>query len=96
MLEAKNIETKKKLNNTFFSFLPFLKKNNSQKIINAKNNTIRVTKKIKLDFDFLKFGIKANKINIDKDNTTIISGAGKKSDINARVNQIKKQIEDES
>ena len=35
----------------------------------------------------------ANKINIDKDNTTIISGAGKKSDINARVNQIKKQIE---
>ena len=35
----------------------------------------------------------ADKINIDKDNTTIISGAGKKSDINARVNQIKKQIE---
>ena len=35
----------------------------------------------------------ANKINIDKDNTTIVSGAGKKSDINARVNQIKKQIE---
>jgi len=35
----------------------------------------------------------ANKVNIDKDNTTIISGAGKKSDINARVNQIKKQIE---
>ena len=35
----------------------------------------------------------AKKINIDKDNTTIVSGAGKKSDINARVNQIKKQIE---
>jgi chaperonin GroEL len=35
----------------------------------------------------------ADKVNIDKDNTTIISGAGKKSDINARVNQIKKQIE---
>ncbi len=35
----------------------------------------------------------ADKINIDKDNTTIVSGAGKKSDINARVNQIKKQIE---
>ena len=34
----------------------------------------------------------ADKINIDKDNTTIVSGAGKKSDINARVNQIKKQI----
>ena len=35
----------------------------------------------------------ADKVNIDKDNTTIVSGAGKKSDINARVNQIKKQIE---
>ena len=34
----------------------------------------------------------ADKVNIDKDNTTIVSGAGKKSDINARVNQIKKQI----
>ena len=31
----------------------------------------------------------ADKVNIDKDNTTIVSGAGKKSDINARVNQIK-------
>ena len=35
----------------------------------------------------------AEKINIDKDNTTIVSGNGKKSDINARVNQIKKQID---
>jgi len=34
----------------------------------------------------------ADKVNIDKDNTTIVSGAGKKADINARVNQIKKQI----
>jgi len=34
----------------------------------------------------------ADKVNIDKDNTTIVSGAGKKSDINGRVNQIKKQI----
>ena len=34
----------------------------------------------------------ADKVNIDKDNTTIVSGAGKKSDINARVNQIKNQI----
>jgi len=33
------------------------------------------------------------KIVIDKDNTTIVNGAGKKSDIAARVNQIKAQIE---
>lgn len=36
---------------------------------------------------------KAEKINIDKDNTTIINGAGKKEDITGRVNQIKAQIE---
>jgi len=36
---------------------------------------------------------KAEKINIDKDNTTIINGAGKTEDIKARVNQIKAQIE---
>ena len=35
----------------------------------------------------------AEKINIDKDNTTIVSGNGKKADINARVNQIKQQID---
>ncbi len=35
----------------------------------------------------------AEKINIDKDNTTIVNGAGKKADITARVNQIKAQIE---
>lgn len=35
----------------------------------------------------------ADKINIDKDNTTIVNGAGKKEDIEARVNQIKSQIE---
>ena len=35
----------------------------------------------------------AEKVNIDKDNTTIVSGAGKKADMNARVNQIKKQID---
>jgi chaperonin GroEL len=35
----------------------------------------------------------AEKVIIDKDNTTIINGAGKKSDIQARVNQIKAQIE---
>ena len=35
----------------------------------------------------------AEKIVIDKDNSTIINGAGNKSDISARVNQIKAQIE---
>src|SRR5499427_910909 len=36
----------------------------------------------------------AKKVRIDKDNTTIIDGAGKKSDIQARVAQIKTQIEE--
>jgi len=36
---------------------------------------------------------RAEKINIDKDNTTIVNGAGKKEDIVGRVNQIKAQIE---
>ena len=36
---------------------------------------------------------KAEKVTIDKDNTTIVNGAGKKADITARVNQIKAQIE---
>lgn len=36
---------------------------------------------------------RAEKIDIDKDNTTIINGAGSSDDIKARVNQIKAQIE---
>ena len=36
----------------------------------------------------------AKKIVIDKDNTTIIDGAGKKSEIKARVDQIRAQIEE--
>jgi len=35
----------------------------------------------------------ADKIMIDKDNTTVINGGGKKEDITARINQIKAQIE---
>merc|ERR1712127_450626 len=35
----------------------------------------------------------AETVTIDKDNTTIVNGAGKKTDIKARVNQIKAQIE---
>src|SRR5213082_3407739 len=37
---------------------------------------------------------RAKKIMIDKENTTIVSGAGKKADIEALVNQIKAQIEE--
>ncbi|HRJ31918.1 MAG TPA: chaperonin GroEL, partial [Cyclobacteriaceae bacterium] len=35
---------------------------------------------------------RAEKVNVDKDNTTIVNGAGKKADITGRVNQIKAQI----
>jgi chaperonin GroEL len=37
---------------------------------------------------------KAKKVLIDKDNTTIVEGAGKKDDIKARCNQIRAQIEE--
>lgn len=36
----------------------------------------------------------AKKVTIDKDNTTIVEGAGKKENIEARIRQIKVQIED--
>ncbi|MFM8493403.1 MAG: chaperonin GroEL, partial [Bacteroidota bacterium] len=36
---------------------------------------------------------RAEKVSIDKDNTTIVNGAGNSDDIKARVNQIKAQIE---
>jgi len=36
---------------------------------------------------------RAKKIKIDKDNTTIVEGAGKTEDIKSRINQIKNQIE---
>ena len=35
----------------------------------------------------------AEKVTIDKDNTTVVNGAGNKTDIKGRVNQIKSQIE---
>ncbi len=47
----------------------------------------------KLENADLSYLGKAEKITIDKDNTTIVGGAGKKADITARVNQIKAQIE---
>jgi TCP-1/cpn60 chaperonin family len=37
---------------------------------------------------------RAKKVMIDKENTTIVNGAGKKADIEARVTQIKAQIEE--
>jgi len=36
---------------------------------------------------------RAEKVTVDKDNTTVVNGAGKKNDIKARVAQIKAQIE---
>jgi chaperonin GroEL len=36
----------------------------------------------------------AKKVTVDKDNTTIVEGAGNKNDIKARIGQIRKQIED--
>jgi len=46
----------------------------------------------KLEDATLQYLGEAEKITIDKDNTTIVSGKGKKSDIEGRVNQIKAQI----
>ena len=37
---------------------------------------------------------RAKKVMIDKENTTIVNGAGKKADIQARITQIKAQIEE--
>jgi len=47
----------------------------------------------KLDAADLTMLGSAEKISIDKDNTTIVNGSGEKKDITARVNQIKAQIE---
>ena len=49
---------------------------------------------IKLEGITLKDLGRAKRITIDKDNTTIVEGVGKKSDIEARVKQIRVQIED--
>ena len=49
---------------------------------------------IKLENVTLDMLGRAKRVHIDKENTTIIDGAGKKEDILARVNQIKAQIEE--
>jgi chaperonin GroEL len=47
----------------------------------------------KLENATLSYMGKAKKVVIDKDNTTIVEGAGKKEDIKKRINEIKAQIE---
>ena len=37
---------------------------------------------------------KVKRVNVDKDNTTLVEGGGKTEDIKGRINQIKKQIEE--
>src|SRR6202161_1792529 len=49
---------------------------------------------IKLENVTLNMLGRARKVVIDKENTTIVNGAGKKKDIEARVGQIKAQIEE--
>src|SRR6478609_2899801 len=48
---------------------------------------------MKLEDAKLEYLGRAEKINIDKDNTTIVNGGGKKNDITGRINQIKAQVE---
>lgn len=47
----------------------------------------------KLDAADITYLGRAEKVTIDKDNTTVVNGAGKSEDIKARVGQIKAQIE---
>jgi chaperonin GroEL len=49
---------------------------------------------VKLDSVTLKDLGRAKRIVIDKDNTTIIDGAGKKADIEGRIKQIRAQVEE--
>ncbi|OZB16007.1 MAG: chaperonin GroL [Hyphomonas sp. 34-62-18] len=51
---------------------------------------------IKLENVTLNMLGRAKRVSIDKDNTTIVDGAGAKADIDARIGQIKRQIEDTS
>src|SRR4051795_1706617 len=49
---------------------------------------------IKLETVTLAMLGRAKKVTIDKENTTIVDGAGTKAEIEARIKQIKAQIED--
>src|SRR5262249_6254608 len=48
---------------------------------------------IKLETVTLEQLGRAKKIKVDKDNTTIIEGSGKKADIQARINSIQKELD---
>ena len=60
----------------------------------ANGQTISEDLGIKLENVTLAMLGKAKRVSITKDHTTIIDGAGKKKDIEARVSQIKAQIEE--
>jgi chaperonin GroEL len=51
-------------------------------------------KGMKLEDTRVEFLGRTEKVTIDKDDTTIVKGAGKKEDISGRIKQIKTQIED--
>src|SRR5665647_793649 len=55
---------------------------------------IRDSLGIKLENVTLEMLGRAKKVTIDKENTTIVDGAGSKADIEARVKQLKAQIEE--
>lgn len=59
----------------------------------TSGNVISEEQGFKLENAELDMLGEAEKITIDKDNTTIVNGAGNEADINARVGQIKAQIE---
>jgi chaperonin GroEL len=60
----------------------------------AKGNVISDDIGVKLENVDLDFLGRADKVKADKENTTVIGGKGKKADIEGRVAQIKKEIQD--
>jgi chaperonin GroEL len=58
----------------------------------TSGTVISEEKGYKLEDATLQYLGQAEKVSIDKDNTTIVSGKGQKADITARVSQIKAQI----
>jgi chaperonin GroEL len=59
----------------------------------ANGTVISEEKGFKLENTQLSYLGTAKKVTIDKDNTTIVEGAGKKDDIKKRINEIKAQID---
>jgi chaperonin GroEL len=59
----------------------------------TNGTTISEEKGYKLENATLSYLGTAKKVVVDKDNTTIVEGAGKKEDIKKRINEIKAQIE---